>query len=71
LAVAGFPILVGTSRKSFIGSIIKKPASELVLGTGATVAASILYGAHIVRVHDVAAMREVADVTDAIVKAGK
>ena len=71
LAVAGFPILVGTSRKSFIGSIIKKPASDLVLGTCATVAASILYGAHIVRVHDVAAMREVADVTDAIVKAGK
>jgi dihydropteroate synthase len=71
LAAAGFPILVGTSRKSFIGSIIKKPAGELVLGTGATVAASIIYGAHIVRVHDVAAIREVADVTDAIVKAGK
>ena len=71
LAVAGFPILVGTSRKSFIGSIVKKSAGELVLGTGATVAASIIYGAHIVRVHDVAAMREVADVTDAIVKAGK
>jgi dihydropteroate synthase len=71
LAAAGFPILVGTSRKSFIGSVIKKPASELVLGTGASVAASIIYGAHIVRVHDVAAMREVADVTDAIVKTGK
>jgi dihydropteroate synthase len=71
LAAAGFPILVGTSRKSFIGSIIKKPASELVLGTGATVAASIIYGAHMVRVHDVAAMREVADVTDAIVREGK
>jgi dihydropteroate synthase len=71
LAAAGFPILVGTSRKSFIGSIVKKPASELVFGTGATVAASVIFGAHIVRVHDVAAMREVADVTDAIVKAGK
>jgi len=69
LAVAGFPILVGTSRKSFIGAILKKPANELVLGTGATVAASIIYGAHIVRVHDVAAIRQVADVTDAIVKA--
>jgi dihydropteroate synthase len=69
LADAGFPILVGTSRKSFIGAILKKPANELVLGTGATVAASIIYGAHIVRVHDVAAIREVADVTDAIVKA--
>ncbi len=70
LALAGFPILVGTSRKSFIGAIVKKPAHELVLGTGATVSASIIFGAHIVRVHDVAAIREVADVTDAIVKAG-
>jgi len=70
LADAGFPILVGTSRKSFIGSIIRKPASDLVLGTGATVAASIVYGAHMVRVHDVAAIREVADITDAIVKTG-
>jgi dihydropteroate synthase len=70
LVAAGFPILVGTSRKSFIGAIVKKPANELVLGTGATVAASIIYGAHIVRVHDVAAIREVADVTDAIVNAG-
>lgn len=69
LASAGFPILIGTSRKSFIGSILKKPANELVFGTGATVAASIIYGAHMVRVHDVAAIREVADVTDAIVKA--
>jgi dihydropteroate synthase len=68
LAGAGFPILVGTSRKSFIGSIIKKPANELVMGTSATVAASIIFGAHIVRVHDVAAAREVSDVTDAIIR---
>jgi dihydropteroate synthase len=66
LAAAGFPILVGTSRKSFISSIIKKPAGELVSGTSATVTASILFGAHVVRVHDVAAIREVADVTDEI-----
>lgn len=70
LAAAGFPVLAGTSRKSFIGSIVKKPAAELVLGTGATVAASIIFGAHMVRVHDVAAIREVADVTDAIVRTG-
>ena len=49
LAAAGFPVLVGTSRKSFIGSILKKPASELILGTCATVAASILFGAHSTR----------------------
>ena len=71
LCAAGFPILVGTSRKSFIGSTVNKPAGELVLGTGATVAASIVLGAHIVRVHDVAAMREIADVADAIVGAGR
>ena len=70
LSAAGFPVLVGTSRKSFIGSIINKPAGELVLGTGASVAASIVLGAHIVRVHDVAAMREIADVSDAIAGAG-
>jgi dihydropteroate synthase len=69
LAAAGFPVLVGTSRKSFIGSIVKKTAEERVPGTCATVAASILYGAHIVRVHDVAAARDVADVTDAIARA--
>jgi len=71
LAEAGFPILMGTSRKSFIGAIAKKPAGERVLGTGATVAASIIYGAHMVRVHDVAAIREIADVTDAIVRFAK
>jgi dihydropteroate synthase len=71
LAAVGFPILVGTSRKSFIGSILKKPARELILGTGVTVAASIIYGAHIVRVHDVAAIREVADITDVIVNTGR
>lgn len=70
LSAAGFPVLVGTSRKSFIGSILKKPAGEMVLGTGATVAASIILGAHIVRVHDVAAMRDVADVADAVIGAG-
>lgn len=71
LAAAGFPVLVGTSRKSFIGALLHKPAGERVLGTCATVAASILYGAHIVRVHDIAAARDVADVTDAIARAGK
>jgi dihydropteroate synthase len=68
LAAAGFPVLVGTSRKSFIGSILKKPASELVSGTSATVAASILFGAHVVRVHDVADIRDVADITDVIMR---
>jgi dihydropteroate synthase len=71
LARLGFPILVGTSRKSFIGGVLKsesqtRPANERVWGTAATVAASILQGAHIVRVHDVAEMAQVAQVSDAI-----
>lgn len=66
LARHGFPILVGTSRKSFIGEILNRPANERIWGTAATVAASILEGAHIVRVHDVAAMKEVTRVIDAV-----
>jgi len=66
LARAGRPLLVGTSRKSFIGAILGKPEKDRIWGTSATVAAAILWGAHIVRVHDVAAMREVAVMTDAL-----
>ncbi|HWP81234.1 MAG TPA: dihydropteroate synthase [Bacteroidota bacterium] len=60
------PILVGTSRKSFIGTILGLPVEERLEGTAAAVAASILNGAHIVRVHDVKAMKRVAAVADAI-----
>jgi dihydropteroate synthase len=67
LAAIGFPLLVGTSRKSFIGAIVKNPDADRIWGTGATVAASIFFGAHIVRVHDVGPMRDVARVTDALV----
>jgi dihydropteroate synthase len=71
LATVGFPILVGTSRKSFIGKILNSPVQDRVWGTGATVAASIIFGAHIVRVHDVTAMRQIAMVTDAILNGGE
>jgi dihydropteroate synthase len=71
LARLGFPILVGTSRKSFIGGALKSESrirheNERIWGTAASVAASILQGAHIVRVHDVAEMAQVAQVSDAI-----
>ncbi|HXJ16545.1 MAG TPA: dihydropteroate synthase [Candidatus Polarisedimenticolia bacterium] len=67
LARLGFPLLVGTSRKGFIGATLGGlPESERAWGTAATVAASILGGAHIVRVHDVAEMAQVARVADAI-----
>ncbi len=71
LAKLGYPLLVGTSRKGFIGATLARdgkplPAEERIWGTAATVAASILNGAHIVRVHDVAEMVQVARVTDCI-----
>jgi dihydropteroate synthase len=64
----GRPILVGVSRKSFIGHITGSLPSERIEGTAAAVTASILNGAHIVRVHDVAVMKKVALMTDAINK---
>jgi dihydropteroate synthase len=68
LAKLGFPLLLGTSRKSFIGKILGGAAKdERAWGTAASVTASILGGAHIVRVHDVAEMAQVARVADAIV----
>ena len=68
----GYPLLVGTSRKGFIGATLARggkmrPAEDRIWGTAATVAASILNGAHIVRVHDAAEMVEVARVTDCLV----
>jgi dihydropteroate synthase len=66
LAAAGFPVLVGTSRKSFIGRILGDMDADRIWGSAAMVAASILFGAHIVRVHDVAAMRDVARAIDAL-----
>jgi dihydropteroate synthase len=67
LARLGFPLLVGASRKGFIGATLGGlPESERVWGTAATVAASILGGAHIVRVHDIGEMAQVARVADAI-----
>lgn len=63
------PLMIGTSRKSFIGRLTGRPESERVFGTAASVAVSILRGAHIVRVHDVKEMVEVARIADAIIQA--
>jgi dihydropteroate synthase len=68
LKVLGYPILVGPSRKSFIGHTLDLPVEERLEGTAATVAACIARGADIVRVHDVQAMTRVARMTDAIVR---
>jgi dihydropteroate synthase len=67
----GFPLLAGTSRKSFIGRTLARngkdvPAADRIYGTLATQTALILKGAHIVRSHDVKAAVEAARVSDAI-----
>lgn len=72
LRALGLPVLVGTSRKSTIGALLDgAPAGERLFGTAATVALAIANGADIVRVHDVAEMRDVARVTDAVIRGWK
>ncbi len=65
----GYPVLVGPSRKSFVGYTLNLPTDQRVEGTAAAVALAIERGAAMVRVHDVAAMRRVAQFTDAVVRA--
>ncbi|MHB8460853.1 MAG: dihydropteroate synthase [Candidatus Limnocylindrales bacterium] len=60
----GQPILIGTSRKSFIGKALDLPVTERLEGTAATVTAAVLRGADVVRVHDVREMTRVAQVAD-------
>lgn len=74
LAELGFPLLIGTSRKGFLGATLGErgkpaPVEGRIWGTAATVAASILGGAHIVRVHDVREMAQVARVADCVAQA--
>ena len=73
LTKLGYPLTVGTSRKGFIGATLARngkpaPVEERIWGTAATVTASILGGAHIVRVHDVAEMAQVARVADCLLR---
>jgi dihydropteroate synthase len=74
LAKLGFPLMVGTSRKGFLGATLGPKGQPLapdqrIWGSAATVAASILGGAHIIRVHDIREMAQVARVSDAILQA--
>ncbi len=66
--VLGKPLLIGTSRKAFIGKILGLPPQEREEGTMATVAVAIFNGASIVRVHEVEKMRRVVQVADALVR---
>jgi dihydropteroate synthase len=64
----GYPLLLGVSRKSFIGYTLNLPPDQRIEGTAAAVAIGIAHGADIVRVHDVESMVRVAKMTDAIVR---
>lgn len=71
LAQLGLPLLVGTSRKRFIGHLLDQPdPKQRVWGTAATCCAAIAGGADILRVHDVAELRDVCRVADAIWRSG-
>jgi dihydropteroate synthase len=76
LARLGYPLMVGTSRKGFLGATLASegkpaPPEERIWGTAAAVTASILSGAHIVRVHDVVEIVQVARVADCVVNPGR
>lgn len=71
ICTLGFPVLLGPSRKSFIGFTLDLPADQRLEGTAATVAVGITRGADIIRVHDVKEMARVAKMTDAIVRPGR
>ncbi len=64
----GYPVLLGPSRKSFIGALTGKSPTERVFGTAAAVALAVAHGADLVRVHDVEAMVDVVKVADAVAR---
>lgn len=66
LTALGRPLVVGVSRKAFIGQILNRDVQERVMGTAGAVAVAILAGARVVRVHDVGPIRDVVRIVDAI-----
>ncbi|KQL27421.1 dihydropteroate synthase [Cytobacillus solani] len=70
LVSLGYPVLLGTSRKSMIGGVLDLPVDERMEGTGATVCYGIQKGCHIMRIHDVKEMARMAKMMDALVGKG-
>lgn len=66
LADLGYPLLVGVSRKGFIGQILDRPVGDRLMGTAGAVAAAVMGGAQVLRVHDVGEMRDVVAMVEAI-----
>ncbi|MFP5116259.1 dihydropteroate synthase [Bacillaceae bacterium C204] len=67
----GYPVLLGTSRKSMIGQALDLPVHERLEGTGATICYGIQKGCHIIRVHDVKEMSRMAKMMDALMGKGE
>lgn len=70
LVSLGYPVLLGTSRKSMIGNVLDLPVDERMEGTGATVCFGIQKGCQIIRIHDVKEMKRMATMMDALVGKG-
>ncbi len=66
LAGLGRPLVVGVSRKSFIGHVLEKTVDQRLMGTAAAVVIAVLQGARVVRVHDVGAIRDVVRMVEAV-----
>jgi len=69
LAVLDRPIMIGTSRKSFIGKVLGCEVHERQVGTLATIAVGVMHGVHIVRTHETGVARQVVDMVDAVMNA--
>ena len=65
----GYPLLIGPSRKAFIGDVLNLPPNERIEGTIATIVAGVLNGANIIRVHDVKEVKRATMITEKILKA--
>ena len=68
LTALGSPVLVGTSNKSFLGQLTGRPVGERLMATAGSCCAAIMRGAHLLRVHDVAAIRDALVVADAVLR---
>ena len=68
IADLGYPVLLGTSRKSVIGLTLGLPPEERLEGTASTVVLGIAQGCQIIRVHDIQAIKRLAVMTDAIIR---
>ncbi|WP_026693198.1 dihydropteroate synthase [Peribacillus kribbensis] len=71
IVMLGYPVLLGTSRKGFIGQVLDLPAQERMEGTGATVCYGIQKGCQLIRIHDVKEMARMARMMDALMQKGE